>query len=743
MSDLQPMVAISDDFFSAFAGIPRGKQKKVQEFVTKFRRDPFSSGINYEKLNQVADPNFRSVRIDQDYRAIVLRPETGNVYVLLWVDKHDDAYDWARRHRCKVHPNTGTLQLLQSSTEIMPEGDPNGAMGSNADMELEEAVTESPVTPTGTSANSSTDRASLFDLRDRELLRLGVPDSMLDRVKTLSSEDDLEAIESALPRESFEALYMLAAGESLQQVEQEYAAAQTEGEIDIADFAAALQKEHSQRRFVVVEDDAELQAMLEAPLERWRVFLHPSQRRLVQWNTNGPVRVLGGAGTGKTVVAMHRARWLVENALTDPKRKVLFTTFTANLATDIQANLQKICSKEQMDRIEVTHIDQWVSRFLKRNNYPSRIAYDSEKGEYKNCWQLALDQRPAEIDLPDSFFHEEWERVILPQRVTDRTGYFRAKRTGRGVALTRAQRAAIWPVFEELRIQLHQRGLRTNEDATQDAADLIERGEGGYLPYDTVVVDEAQDMGPQVMRLLRMMVPPGANDMFIVGDGHQRIYRRRYALSHCGIEVRGRSRKLRINYRTTEETRRFAMAVLEGVTVDDLDGGEDTNLGYRSLMHGETPVVRGFASRDEETTWVADQVRDLKAARGAKDSEICVVGRTNAIVDDFRSRLEGAGIPVRLLSRKQADRADQEGVRLATMHRVKGLEFRYLFIVEVNDGVVPLRYAIEASEDSTERRATEASERALLHVAATRAIHALHVTHTAKPSPFLAQGRIP
>ncbi len=727
MSDLQPMVAISDDFFSAFAAIPRGKQKKVQEFVTKFRRDPFSSGINYEKLNQVADPNFRSVRIDQDFRAIVLKPETGNVYVLLWVDKHDDAYDWARRHRCKVHPNTGTLQLLQSTTEAAPDGQ-----------------AEASETPEPQAADEAPTVASpLFDLRDREFLRLGVPEPMLGQVRALSSADELEALESTLPRESFEALYMLAAGESLQQVEQEYAASQAETDtgFDTEDFAAALQKEHSQRRFMVVSDDAELQAMLEAPLERWRVFLHPSQRRLVQWTTNGPVRVLGGAGTGKTVVAMHRARWLVDNALSDPKRKVLFTTFTANLATDIQANLQKICSKEQMDRIEVTHIDQWVSRFLKRNDYPSRIVYDQDN-EYRKCWDLALDQRPAEIDLPDSFFHEEWERVVLPQRVTDRTGYFRARRTGRGVALTRAQRAAIWPVFEELRIQLHQRGLRTNEDATQDAADLIERGEGGYLPYDAVVVDEAQDMGPQVMRLLRMLVPQRGNDMFIVGDGHQRIYRRRYALSHCGIEVRGRSRKLRINYRTTEETRRFAMAVLEGVTVDDLDGGEDTNLGYRSLMHGENPVIRGFASRDEETAWVADQVRDLKAARGAKDSEICVVGRTNAIVEDFRSRLEDAGVPVRPLSRKQADRADQEGVRLATMHRVKGLEFRYLFIVEVNDGVVPLRYAVEASEDATERRATEASERALLHVAATRAIHALHVTHTAKPSPFLAQGHI-
>ncbi|AKJ94964.1 DNA helicase [Thioalkalivibrio versutus] len=717
MSDDQPTVAISQDFMGAFAAIPRAQQKKVQEFVGKFRADPFSAGINYEKFHQARDPNFRSVRIDQDYRAIVLKPDTGNVYVLLWVDKHDDAYDWARRHRCDIHPQTGSLQLLQTRVEA---GDTDPAKAED---------------DAGVSATSKGD--PLFaDLRDRELLRLGVPNDRLELVRTVHDEDGLEALETELPRESFEALYMLAAGESLQQVEQDFAASQT-AEVDTEDFAAALQQPHSLRRFVVVEDDAALQAILEAPLEKWRVFLHPSQRRLVQWDTNGPVRVLGGAGTGKTVVAMHRARWLVNHLQegAGASRKILFTTFTANLATDIRENLKKICTSEELERIEVTHVDQWVSRFLRRNEYPGRIVYDNDS-DFGKCWDLALDQRPAEVGLPDSFYREEWERVILPQRIEDRTGYFRARRTGRGVALSRMQRAAIWPVFEELRIAMHQRGLRTIEDATQDAAELIEQGRGGYLPYYAIVVDEAQDMGPQGMRLLRQIVPRGKNDLFIVGDGHQRIYRRRYALSHCGIEVRGRSRKLRINYRTTEETRRFAVALLEGTAVDDLDGGDDDSKGYRSLMHGTPPEVVGFDSFDEELAWVAQRIRELQKQEIA-DADICLVARTNDRVTRYQKALEAKGVTVRPVSRKQADRRDQEGVRLATMHRVKGLEFRHVFIVDVNDGVIPLRYAVESSEDETERRATRDSERALLHVAATRAINGLYVTHTSSPSPFL------
>jgi hypothetical protein len=707
---MRPTVAISTDFLQAYATIPKAQQKKVMGFVTKFRNDPFSSGINYERINDARDANFRSVRIDQDYRGIVLSPEKGDVYVLLWVDKHDDAYAWARRHTCGVHPETGSLQLFEADSEVLtPERVPAVEVA----------------------------QPPLFSLRERELLRIGVPHDRLERVKEVRTEEELERLETLLPKEAFEALYLIAAGSDPQEIIQEYAA-KAEA-VDTEDFATALTREQSQRSFHVVENDQELEAMLVAPLEKWRVFLHPSQRRLVHWRVNGPIRVLGGAGTGKTVVAMHRARWLVRHALSAPDRKVLFTTFTANLATDIAENLRKICSLEELERIEVVHIDAWVSRFLKRQNYPHQIVYDGNP-QYEACWRTALDARPADPPLPESFYREEWDRVILPQRITDRAQYFRAKRVGRGVPLTRAQRAALWGVFEELRIQLHQRGLKCSEDATQDAADLLASGKA-YLPYDGVVVDEAQDMGPQVMRLIRLLVPPGANDIFIVGDGHQRIYRRRYTLSACGIEVRGRSRKLKINYRTTEETRRFAVAVLEGEPIDDLDGGEDSTGDYRSLVHGVPPTVRGFSSQEEELDWLAERIRDLQE-EGAEFKDICVVARTNALVDSYERGLGTRGFACIRLSRKLADNRAQEGVRLATMHRIKGLEFRHVMLAAVNDGVIPLRQAIENSEDPTERRAGELTERALFHVAVTRAMSRVFISYSGRGSEFLVGPRL-
>jgi len=698
-----PRVAISEDFLTAFAVIPRAQQKKVTEFVTKFRHDPRSSGINYEKINDAGDKNFRSVRIDQDYRGVVLRPSEGNVHVLLWVAKHDEAYDWARRHQCRIHPDTGSLQLLNVTL-----------------------LREQPEI-TGESKPEIT--APLFSLRDRELARLGVPQELHEKVKHLATEDELEAMEENLPREAFEALYLHAAGTSLDEIMAEYGA--RDEPVDTNDFETALTNEQSRRRFYVVEGELELHEMLEAPLEKWRVFLHPSQRRLVERDWNGPVRVLGGAGTGKTVVAMHRARWLTANRVSGPGDKILFTTFTTNLAMDIEDNMRKICSASEMGRIEIINIDAWISRLLKRQNYPHTIVYDNND-KYRKAWELALQQTPVEPVLTDNFYREEWLRVILPQHIMDRDGYFRASRVGRGVPLTRKQRAAVWPVFEELRIQMHQEGLRTIEDATHDAIDIIQRN-NITLPYQSVIIDEAQDMGSEVMTLLRKLVPAKENDIFIVGDGHQRIYRRRYTLSQYGIEIRGRGRKLRINYRTTEETRHMAVAVLENLPFDDLDGKDDSIGGYRSLLHGENPVIMNFKTMQEEGKWLINQIKEI-------DTELvdtCIVARTQTLLDEYEKLLGNSEIPVVRLSRRQPDNRTRPGVRLATMHRVKGLEFKYIFIVSVNNDIIPLKYIIESASDITEKTDSEMLERALFHVSMTRAIRKLWISFYGKPSKYL------
>ena len=694
-------MAMSVDFLSAFARLPGPQQRNVRSLIARFSSNPTASGLNYERINGAKDANMRSLRIDGSYRAIVYKPAHGDIHMLLWADKHDEAYQWATRRRCDVNPETGAVQVY------LPQDD--------GPAEAPQATAEH-AGPSGAFAS----------LKDRELMRIGVPAAMLPEVRGITDEYGLEAIEARLPAEAHEALFYFLAGESYEDLVREREAPAT---VDVDDYNVALQRPDSQMRFAVVADEMELEAMLNAPLERWRVFLHPSQRRMVERGWNGPVRLLGGAGTGKTVAAMHRARWLVRNL---PQGRILFTTFTRNLAADIAHNLGAICTPEEMQRIEVTNLDRWVVRFLRSRRYQFQLQFG---GRLAEAWQIALDVRAATLNLPDAFFENEWEQVIQAGAIANKQEYLGISRIGRGTRLSRAERAQVWPVFEEYRAQLAERGVKEVEDAYQDAA--APPTPEDPASYAAVIVDEAQDMGAPAFRLLRAIAPPGANDLFITGDGHQRIYGRRVVLGRCGINIRGRSRKLRLNYRTTEQTRRWAAALLDGRHIDDLDGGADDSQGIRSLTRGPEPQLAHFNTREEHDAHLLACIGRL-AEEGDSLRGACVAARTSAERDAAAKALREGGFACVVLGGNATDDERRgDAVRLATMHRVKGLEFDHVLLASVNDGLVPLRLATDAA-DATAKEEAETQERALLYVAATRARKSLRVLSFGTPSPFVS-----
>ncbi len=707
-------VALSDDFLQALNELPRNTSKKVQRFIRQFRSNPTATGHNYEKIENAADPNMRSVRIDGSYRAIVLKPDQGNIYVLLWVDNHDDAYRWAERKRCVVHPETGSLQLFSVDEEEYVSHD-------GADEQRQEA------------------QSMLFEQwRDRNLAQLGIPEDLLPVIRKMRHIDDLEAAADSLPDDAYEALFWLSQWQDLERVYREVVLVNREEkkeEVDTEDFAAALENIQSQRKFVIVEDDEDLERILEARLEKWRIFLHPSQHQMVHVDVSGPVRVLGGAGTGKTVVAMHRAAYLAEELL-DNDDRILFTTFTKNLARDIEENLKKLCSDQAMRRIEVKHLDQWVHQFLRNQGYDQKIEYYQEgSGVLDELWQQALQVRPRDLDLPKSFYREEWERVIQTYACTNERDYLRARRKGRGTPLKRSARRKIWPVFKEYRNLLSDRGLRERDDAIRDARKLLENA-GDILPYRSLVLDEAQDMGAEAFKLIRAIIPEDRNDLFLVGDGHQRIYRHPVVMKHCGIDIVGRKRSfhLKINYRTTDEIRKYAVRLLEGWPVDDLDGGEDWTDEYKSLIHGEPPKVCICDSWSEEVDAIVDFVADLDDRDLTRS---CLVVRTKKQRRQYEQALNERGIKTYNISRDQYDRREQEGLRLATMHRVKGLEFDRVIAAGINDGTVPLAFRLTNTDDSAVKQEVEMQERALFYVALTRARRAALITCHGTPSPFL------
>lgn len=693
----QVKVAISSDFLTAFAKLPRGIQGKVTEFINKFRNDPLSSGINYEKLSKGIDKKICSVRIDDTYRGIVVREEETGVYLLLWVDHHDEAYDWAARKRCEVNKKTGAVQIF--------------------DVQTVEEVSSVP-----------SDDALFKAVSDDELLKLGVPEEQLSFIRSLPDTKAFIDAKASIPQDVFEYLSWITEGIPLAEV-LEYAKEDCGIVESTNSISDALDTPVSLKSFVVVEGEDELKRIMAEPLEKWRVFLHPTQRKIVNKVYSGPARVLGGAGTGKTVVAMHRAKHLA--AKLSSSQRILFTTFTANLAADIKENLRKICTIEELRKIDVIHLDAWVNGFLRESGFSAQINYDS----ISSLWEKAMVM--ANVDLPydAGFYEEEWNRVVISQEALSLEKYVKATRNGRGTRMDRKKRMLAWKVFEAYQNLMKENQIRDINTAMYESRKLLET-EGTLPKYAAVIVDEGQDFSDNAFRLLRALAgEEHANDIFIVGDSHQRIYRNRPTLSKCGINVRGRSSTLKINYRTTEEIRRYAFALLNGISFDDLDDGMDLGDRCQSLTHGEKPEIREFKDANAELAFIIEEIGKLQKS-GIALSNICVVARTKKLVDDYIAQFTRAGIRSYAIKRNKTDDRNYDGLRVATIHRVKGLEFQYVFIAAVNSRVIPLYSAINKNDAISEAE-TIASEKCLLHVALTRAQRGAYITSYGKKSEFL------
>lgn len=691
------VVAISSGFLDAFAKLPRQVQRKVTEFINKFRNNPCSSGINYEKINNAVDNKFCSVRIDDTYRGIVVRQKKTGVYLLLWVDHHDDAYAWAQRRKCIINPNTGNIQVYD-------------------------------ITMGGPDVTENVDDI-FVEISDKELVSLGIPEEQIPLVRTVVSEEMLYSLKDSFSEDAYESLEWLANGFSVKEVAQLFES--EAGEIAGDDnLATALDNAWSQKSFVVIEGEDELRRIMAEPLEKWRVFLHPTQRKIVKRNFSGPARVLGGAGTGKTVVAMHRAKYLASKL--EGEEKILFTTYTTNLAGDIKENLRKICTTGELRRIEVINLDAWVVGFMQNQGFSYSIAYNEQLEE---IWEEAIALAGDNLGFTAKFYSEEWTKVILAQEAYTKKNYMKASRIGRGTRLNRKMRIQVWNVIEEYQALMKDKKVRDVETAMYECRLIIDKNPDIYK-YSAVIVDEAQDLSMNAFRLLRSIAgEQHENDMFVVGDAHQRIYKNKVILSRCGINIRGRGNYLNINYRTTEEIRKYAFGLLEGIPFDDLDTEYDHGRVCQSLTHGIMPTVKGFKNLEEELDYIIDEITRLHSI-GIDLKSICIVARTHRLLDDYILGLSSGGFRTYEIKRSKIDDRNFEGVRVATMHRVKGLEFRHVFIAAVNKRIVPLQFAIDIL-DPVAREGALTAEKCLLYVALTRAQETAYITSYGQESELI------
>jgi hypothetical protein len=707
--------------------LPDRISAKFLEMMTRYMCNPSGNGLNLEAVEGARDRGVKSIRIDQGYRAIAF--ESGNDIMFLHVNEHDKAYRWAAGRNVRIDVTTNRIRVVdevETSTESVS------------------SVVSSP---------TKEPKPFLDLISDERLLALGILQEELVKVRQLQNLAALEAEEDSFDATSFDILIAIEAGYSDPEIRELIGTRTSVDEQEqgvpsstATSFSDVINSSESRRRIFIPETEDELRRFLEGDLEGWRVFLHPDQRSIAYRDYSGPVLVRGGAGTGKTVVAMHRAKYLADRIAADPARaseRVLITTFTTSLAYDIEANLKTLCPEHLVrptPRIEVINLDRWVSQFLKRKKFGRDIAYFGEERErLDQLWREVFEDRGVPVGLTEEFVRAEWAQVIQARGVLSERVYFKVPRTGRGTPLDRPKRAALWKVFSDYRARMTDAGLAEPDDAYREAVEIL-GSEAPNLSYSSVVVDEAQDMGEQAFRLIRAIVPKrpegDRNAIFIVGDAHQRIYGRKASLTACGINVRGRSRRLRLNYRTSEEIRTWAVSILEGVTVDDLDEGFDSLNGYKSVFHGPVPEITHYASEDEELEGLTVWLRDLEKTH-TRLADIGVLVATRAQSERLAAHLAHADVAAVPLKPNQPDDRTVPGVRLATMHRAKGLEFQAVALPLLSKTGFPPSAAIRAAVDDVDRRNILQQQKSLLHVAATRAKRLLRVSWSGEQSALL------
>jgi hypothetical protein len=681
---------IADTFTDSLARLTGDEQKAAKTTAFDLQLNPTHPGLNFHRLDKARDKNFWSVRVSRDIRLIVHRsPES---LLLCYVDHHDKAYDWAQRRKLETHPKTGAAQLVEIRETVKEIVVPVRLMAA-------------PVAPA--------EKRCFTGLSDDELLALGVPEEWLADVH-LATEDTLLVVADHLPAEAAEALLELATG-----------GAPVPAKAPAA-VVSAFDHPDAQRRFRVMKDVEELERALAYPWDKWTVFLHPAQRELVERDYAGPARVSGSAGTGKTIVALHRAVFLARR---DPESRVLLTTFSETLANALRTRLRRLISNEPhlAERLEVHAVDaigeRLYGKHIGRPNIPSRETTDG----------IIAESRGAVPDLKfrHAFVLGEWEQLVDVWQLNTWEAYRDVQRLGRKTRLPESQRGKLWSVFEEVRERLRKGGYVTRAEMfARLTAHLADRRQPAF---DHVVVDEAQDVSVAQLRFLAALGGERPNGLFFAGDLGQRIFHLPFSWRSLGVDIRGRSRTLHVNYRTSHQIRDQADRLL-GAEISDVDGVVESRRGTVSVFNGPEPIIRTFSDENSEIEGVGEWLRE-RTGEGVAPHEIGVFVRSETELPRATAALATVGTAFKTLD---ASVETTSGYAcLGTMHLAKGLEFRAVAVMACDDEVVPLQSRIEAVADEADLEDIYNTERHLLYVACTRARDYLLVTCVDPASEFL------
>ncbi|MDM8550162.1 3'-5' exonuclease [Desulfobacterales bacterium HSG2] len=681
---------IADTFTDSLAKLTDQEQKTVKTTAFDLQMNPAHPSMKFHKLEKARDPNFWSVRVNIDIRLIVHKTASG--LLLCYVDHHDDAYKWAERRKLEIHPKTGAAQLVK----------------------IREMVREIPVPKYVAKEQPAPSKPLLFDkIPEDDLLNYGIPVEWMDEVYK-ADEDTVLEVADHLPSEAAEALLELATGGTPKYAQP------VPDDTDPFDHPDAL------RRFRVMNNIESLKLALKYPWDKWTVFLHPEQKRLVEKNYNGPVRISGSAGTGKTIVALHRAVFL---ARTNPDSRVLLTTFSDTLARALATKMKRLISHKPRiaERLEIHAMNAIGTRLYKLNIGKPHIA------SARDIQTLVTEasQKVSGHKFSQRFLISEWADVVDAWQLKTWEAYRDVKRLGRKTRLPEKQRLILWEIFSSVCENLRHKERITHAEMFTALASWAENRKN--LPFDFLITDEAQDLSIAQLRFLAAMGAGRPDSLFFAGDIGQRIFQQPFSWKALGINIRGRSRTLQINYRTSHQIRMQADLLL-GPELSDVDGNREKRNATISVFNGPKPAVMTSDTPEDEIRTVSRWLSD-RSSQGIMPHEIGVFVRSAAELDRGCSAVKDANIKFVILDKNIETRTDH--VSVSTMHLAKGLEFRAVVVMACDDEVIPLEQRIETAADETDLEEVYNTERHLLYVACTRARDHLLVTGTDPGSEFL------
>lgn len=715
-------------------------KRKVYDFLEKIQADDTAPGLHIEPIKGATDARVRTGRVDLNYRAILFRldPAGGDTtYVYMGTWKHDEANNLAEQSTLRVNKINGTVEGII--------GELNREADQRAPVPAEARANTTPAQPS-LLADAGFTTGDLVD-------RLGLDPALAERALTAADDYVINTIAAEVDGWQGDALLDLACGTSIDDIREKYSFTEPSVDENLDEdsrIIAALNRPASQMQFSYVDDNEELRRVIEGgDFAAWRTFLHPEQRAYAQKDFNGAFRLSGGAGTGKTVVAIHRARRLWRS---NPQARIILTTFNKTLAKGLEADLKildpgvTIAKHPGEPGIYIAGIDKLANDIVNRAGdlahateavFGASVDVSPKRTDPGRVWREIVQTAGSTLDrrlAAPTFLENEYISVVLANKVTEIDQYIRVSRTGRGVRLSRGQRLAVWKLIESFRRHNRTDNSFTFPEILAVAAEhlRIEQHAGRGFIADHVLVDEAQDLHATHWALLRALVPEGRNDLFIAEDSHQRIYGQPVVLGRLGIKIVGRSRRLTLNYRTTAQTLKFAIGILSGADYHDLEEGEESTLGYRSARLGPNPDRHHCNSLSDELDYVATTIQRW-TDEGAEPETIAVLTRGQNDRTQFVRALGERGIDARALDDNPATAGH---VQVLTMHRCKGMEFSRVVLAGIDDAHVPSQAALRTAPEE-ERAEAELRERSLLYVAASRARDELVVTWSGQPSALL------